>query len=167
MEYKICEELKNISMKTMKSYIKEPKIYDAFEKEFLKKKNQDNFMKTCKNAYYNNENCDGTIFQNGKDHSRIIDEIINNTPNLANLPEKNKKEMKIVLLETRKGIFKSKSSVLKNGFYKKLTKKDIKMIKDKSGTSGCTLINALASKSLKKAIKNVNKSIKKSRSVKK
>ena len=79
-----------------------------------------------------NPTCEGTIFQDGKQFPKNIE-----------IDSKDEKVKKIVLKfskDMRKNIFGKKTSVLKNGFYEKLTPKTVKQLKKKGALSGCSLM---------------------------
>ena len=44
------------------------------------------------------------------------------------------------MIEYRKTLFKDEKSIIKNGFYKKLKKNNIKKLKKNGALSGCSLI---------------------------
>jgi hypothetical protein len=79
----------------------------------------------CENEYCN-PTCKGTILESGKN---IPKEIKNEYKNM-NFMIKNQ-------IQTRKKIFGKKMNVLKNGFYEKLSTKNIKSLKKNGAISGC------------------------------
>ena len=80
-------------------------------------------MKKCKLGYCN-PTCKGTIYQNGK-----------NFPKNVKVPS----PLLSIIKGVRKNIFKNKTSVLKNSFYEKLSKKNVTCARKRGATSGCTL----------------------------
>ena len=82
-------------------------------------------MKQCKKGYCN-PGCKGTIFQNGKNFPKNVKAP---TPMMLS-----------IMKGMRNGIFKNKTSVLKNSFYEKLKKKNVTCAKKRGATSGCTLL---------------------------
>jgi len=79
----------------------------------------------CESEYCN-PTCKGTLFESGKN---IPKEIKNEYKNM-NFLIKNQ-------MQTRKKIFGKKTSVLKNQFYEKLSKKNVKSLKKNGAISGC------------------------------
>ena len=79
----------------------------------------------CESKYCNPK-CKGTIFEPGKN---IPKEIKNEYKNM-NFLIKNQ-------MQTRKKIFGKKTNVLKNDFYEKLSKKNVKSLKKNGAISGC------------------------------
>jgi len=99
-------------------------------KDKLKSKEfKESCMEICKNTFCNPK-CKGTIFQDNKFPSELIDKYKN---------KKNGDELIKGLIQLRKIIFKNKKSVLKDDFYEKL--KDINRIKKKGAISGCALFS--------------------------
>jgi hypothetical protein len=82
-------------------------------------------MKSCKIGYCN-PTCKGTIFQNGKNFPKNVKAP---TPMMLS-----------IMKGMRNGMFKNKTSVLKNSFYEKLKKKNVACAKKRGATSGCTLL---------------------------
>lgn len=85
----------------------------------------------CKRAYCN-PGCKGTLFESGKHLSKTAKQVI--TKRMG-------KHSKLVLgfvKETRKGIFKGKTSVLKDDFYNKIPSEKVAMEKRKGALSGCS-----------------------------
>jgi hypothetical protein len=90
----------------------------------LPKNSKNKLLKECKMGYCNPK-CSKTIYQNGKKFPKNV-----NVPN---------NKAKLLLEKFRATVFKNKTSVLKNNFYEKLSKKNVKFLKDKGALSGCTL----------------------------
>ena len=82
-------------------------------------------MKVCKKGYCN-PGCKGTIYQNGKNFPKNVKAP---TPMMLS-----------IMKGMRNGMFKNKTSVLKNSFYEKLKKKNVTCAKKRGATSGCTLL---------------------------
>ena len=94
-------------------------------------KQKKEMAKKCLKGYCN-PTCEGTLFQDGKKFPKNIE-----------IDSKNEKVRKIVLKfskDMRKKIFGKKTSVLKNGFYEKLSSKTVKQMKKKGAISGCSMM---------------------------
>jgi hypothetical protein len=128
---------KRLSKKGSKSFKKSFK--KGFKKGFRKSLKT---LDTCRKAHCN-PGCKGTIFQDGKAFpQKEIEEIY--AKQLGGLKTKTQrdavKSIVSAMKETRKRIFKGRSSVLdKNSFYKGLTRKNAVSAKKDGALSGCTM----------------------------
>jgi hypothetical protein len=135
--------MNNSTRKCKKDYCEKVFIKNtqAFTDRFVKalkikpikftQKQKKELAKKCLKGYCN-PTCEGTLFQDGKKFPKNIE-----------IDSKNEKVRKIVLKfskDMRKKIFGNKTTVLKNGFYKKLNSKTVKNMKEKGALSGCTLM---------------------------
>jgi hypothetical protein len=85
----------------------------------------------CSRAYCN-PGCKGTLFESGKHLSKAAKQSI--TKRMG----KHSKLALDVIKDIRKQIFKGKTSVLKDDFYKKIPSEKVAMVKRKGALSGCT-----------------------------
>jgi hypothetical protein len=132
----VSEEEKKKSVKNLKSLNKMiNKIFEK-EKESLKQK--------CADAYCNPK-CKDTIFENGKNISKVTKKKIINEFKKKN-PSAKKTHTDLLLSsisDMRKSIFKNKTSVLKDNFYEGYNQKTVKSMKKKGALSGCSLISGI------------------------
>ncbi len=92
--------------------------------------------KQCMKGYCNPD-CKGTLFEDGKGLPKeLIDDFKEQYPNNPKMV----KAMVAMANITRKQIFGKDKSVLKNSFYKKLTRKNVQSAKKDGALSGCTLM---------------------------
>ncbi len=87
----------------------------------------------CSRAYCN-PGCKGTLFESGKYLSKAAKHRIT-----KKFKGKNSKLLLDIIKSTRKNIFKGKTSVLKDDFYKKIPSKQVAIAKRKGALSGCTM----------------------------
>ena len=132
--------MKNSTRKCKKEYCEKVflKNSQSFSDKLFKKlkmkpikfteKQKKEMLKQCPN-HYCNPTCKKTIFQDGKEFPKNI-KIKGN--------KKIKELLGKIIRETRKKMFGNKTTVLKNGFYEKLTSKTVKKLKEKGALSGCT-----------------------------
>jgi len=127
-------EKKDFYEKEKKKLMKKSK---SLKKE--EKKNFDDCMNTycnkgCKNTIY--EDGDGNIFPASLERqlrSNLEKHFNDDKKFIENIIDSNKKQ--------RIDIFKNKTSVLKDSFYKKINKKTLKLLKNKKAVSCCGYIN--------------------------
>jgi len=142
-----CNEyVKRGTKKTKEIFEKiiESSKYDKEKKDKLRikmKKDLEKAHKEFKNIcheYFCNPGCKGTSYQNGspnklpKDYVQRLEKLFKKQKQVMS------KEYIDMLITWRKKLFKNKTSVLNNSFYKKLNKKTIKTLKNKGALSGCT-----------------------------
>ena len=130
LEMKIGKKLSNNSKLSMEDKKKA-------EKKYLEKieKHKKDILNKCKLGFCN-PTCKGTIFQNGENFPKETKNQLK-----KNLPNKKMSEKIIkIMIEYRKTLFKDEKSIIKNGFYKKLKKNNIKKLKKNGALSGCSLI---------------------------
>jgi hypothetical protein len=125
--------------------IKNPRLQKTLKRIAKKGHNYKKSMEVCKQGYCN-PGCKGTLYQDGKTIAPAALKAIANVSEKATrtasgkaVPPGAKKFMMNTLKETRKGIFKGKSSVLRNSFYEKLPPANVAKAKKKGALSGCTL----------------------------
>jgi hypothetical protein len=159
MAHKVCNELLQNKINSFVKLMKKinPKIT---KKELQPKieeiKNHKRTMDDCILSYYNDSNCKGTIFEPGKNHDKIIENILGKKDIKKGTPLY--KLTRSLLLPMRKDIFGKKDNVLVDNFYEGLSKSDVAQLKSKGATSGCTKINPFDSKAVQKTKSNlVNK----------
>jgi hypothetical protein len=121
-----------------KVFVKNAQVFtDRFVKALKMKpmkftqKQKKELAKKCLKGYCN-PTCKGTLFQDGKKFPKNIE-----------IDSKNEKVRKIVLKfskDMRKKIFGKKTSILKNGFYEKLSSKTVKQLKKEGAISGCSMM---------------------------
>jgi hypothetical protein len=101
----------------------------GFQKKIVPKSRMKQLLQSCKQGYCN-PGCKTTIFQNGKNFPKNL---------VGPNGKKYSKLVKEFVKESRKNIFKNKTSVLKNSFFTGIKKKNVKCAKNKGAASGCTL----------------------------
>ena len=111
----------------------------GFPKEYMLKKMHSKEVsakskKMCIKAYCNADQCKGTLFQAGKG---VPPSVYANAS--KQMKGKGPAILKSILNSTRKKIFGNKTNVLKNGFYNKLSAKNVTRAKKQGALSGCTL----------------------------
>lgn len=139
---KYANEKFESSSKLIEQMVKSLKIINTKTLSENKKLELKKTMKTLKDALKNkknlisktkescetllcNPNCKDTIFQNGEFPKELEKKYSNKKNNLA------------FLKNTRKKLFDGKKSIIKDSFYIKLNKKNIKEYKEKGALSGC------------------------------
>jgi hypothetical protein len=139
---KYANEKFESSSKFIEQMVKSLKIINTKTLSENKKLELKKTMKTLKDALKNkkniisktkesceillcNPNCKDTIFQNGEFPKELEKKYSNKKNNLA------------FLKNTRKKLFDGKKSIIKDSFYIKLNKKNIKEYKEKGALSGC------------------------------
>ena len=125
-------------MMTKKMFPANKKTYDAKHAKFNKKqtkkeeKEEKEALDMCMKTYCN-KGCKGTIFEDGKEFPKSAEENISKK-------WKDNKSLKFFMnfsKQNRKEMFKNKTSVLKDNFYEKLNKKQVKLFKSHKAISGC------------------------------
>ena len=160
-EEQICIELLNKTKKLIKDTAE--KTTNESENQIIKKiKPNKKNRQICHLGYLNESNCAGTILESGKNHEEIVKKIMS----IHDIKPSNKyyKDLYNFFLNMRKNIFKTKDNVVKDGFYEKLTKNDIRELKEKGAKTGCTIANPFANPftiTIKKQSKKNKKTIKK------
>jgi hypothetical protein len=144
---KFARSIRNALAKNLKKKgnISSKRAFDkGFKKGFRKSLKT---LDTCRKAHCN-PGCKGTIFQDGKafPQKEIEEEYFKKLGNLKTRKTKKQirgavKSIVSAMKETRKRIFKGRSSVLdKNSFYKGLTRKNAVSAKKDGALSGCTMM---------------------------
>ena len=141
MDENIKKITKHITRKMSPS---EKKDYFEKQKTRLKKKSktlkkeEKHMFNDCMTTYCN-KGCKKTIFEDGEGYpaslethlrSKFEKDFKNDKKLINNIIEGNKQQ--------RTELFKNKSTVLQDSFYKKLNKKTLKLLKSKKALSGCT-----------------------------
>jgi hypothetical protein len=134
-QYQVCEELLQQNQ--------------SLQKEPLTVKHRKQIMKSCKLGYYNDKKCSGTIFEPGNDKT-VIDNVMKSRKMKPDSFAYN--FTKALLISMRKNITRNKN-YLQDGFYSKLSKKDVAQLKSKGATSGCAIINPLNQKRVNSFVK--------------
>ena len=119
-EHQKLKNLGKVIRKTLKVKTVNKAKRAIFDSDRIKRLNA-----KCESQHCNPQ-CKDTIFESGK-----------NIPKALKNKYKNMKFMINIERQTRKNIFGNKTNVLKNGFYEKLPKKNIKSMKKNGAISGC------------------------------
>jgi thiol-disulfide isomerase/thioredoxin len=97
----------------------------VFKRKSHKNKSKKIYSKVCE-QHFCNEGCKGTMFQDGK-----------TLPQTFEKKYKGNKALLQSFKEQRTFLFKGKTSVLNDNFFKQLSKKDVNELKEKGAISGC------------------------------
>ena len=119
----------NLKIQKAKDKLIINEIKEKIKEKIKSKEYKEEVMKECKNAFCNPK-CTGTIFQNNKFPTELVDKY----------KKEKDGELKLkTLRKLRKIIFANKKSILKDNFYEKL--KNIDSLKKKGALSGCALFS--------------------------
>ncbi len=128
---------KKMSNTEKKEYFEKQKARLKEKAKTLKKEEKRSF-ESCMSTYCN-KGCKNTLYEDGEGYPASLE-----TYQRSNLEKDFKGDKKFInnLIEMNKQqrteLFKNKSTVLKDNFYKKLNKKTLKLLKSKKAISGCS-----------------------------
>jgi hypothetical protein len=160
---RICDEIIKHDIEYYESIKMQPnnktkKMIDSVIKNMKSDQYKKKNLARCKKLYLNPK-CDTTIFETGDDETitkKIIREFNKSMRKEYKYKPgtKNYDSMKQLYLDIRKDLFKKDSSVLKDGFYKGLSSKDVAQLKEKGAISGCTRTSDFKILKIQKTRKN-------------
>lgn len=135
-----CKAYKQKSIKRMNYFdsldqTKNKAMTPANKKIYKAKQSKRNkaFLKTLHrecNMYYCNKTCKNTLLEAGRNKYPMLPKEVTSNKELTRLVTKLQKQ-------TKKELFGDKDTVLKDGFYEKLSHKKIKQLQKNGATSGC------------------------------
>jgi hypothetical protein len=132
---KFMSNMNKMFTKKMNSSEKKAYIARINKSKKMTKKDEKQSLETCMKTYCNKD-CKATILEDGKDIPKIME--LQTKKDWKD--EKMAKDMISGLKQTRKILFKNKTSVLKDSFYEKMKSKRVKLLKKNKAISGCAII---------------------------